>query len=310
MLRKIGLLGILGLLAAVVPLRGDDAFTIKIKKSGKGAVIQHKKKETETSHVQVEGPDGKTLTDKKTSKTIIEEYKETILEKVKGKRATKLRRQYTKAILKSGEDEKPLPFDGKTLRIEKKDGKYHFTIEGKEDKELQGKDAEALNRSFNKPGRDDSDDDAVEKAILPKKPVAVKETWKIDIENLSKAISKDINVPFPIDKSKASAQGKLLRAYKKDGRQYGIFDIAVMLPLKGDFPLGKGQKAPIQKGSKMTLGVKVDACIDGTLSDSISDVSMNIDIVALISTPDDQELKLKLKASQKGKETEKELSAK
>jgi hypothetical protein len=308
MLRKLGWLVLVGFLAAAAPLRVDDAYEIKIKKSDKGAVIQQKKESSEESHLKVEGPGGKALADKNDSKTTIEEYKETILEKVKGKRPTKVRREYAKAVIKSGEDEKPLAYDGKTLLIEKKDGKYHFTIEGGE--KLKDKDAEALSRSFNKPVGDDDEGNEVEKVILPKKPVAVNGTWKIDIEDLSKAMSKDDSQPFPIDKSKASGQGKLLRAYKKDGRQYGVFDINVNLPLKGDFPLSKDQKAPIQPGSKMTLHAKVDACIDGTSSDSVSETAMSIDLVALISTPGGQELKMNLKVSQKGKENEKDLSKK
>jgi hypothetical protein len=307
MLRKIGLLGILGLLVAAAPVRVDDAFTIKIKKSGKGAVTQQKKEETEDSHVKVEGPDGRALSDEKKSKTTIEEYKETILEKEKGKRASKIRREYIKATVKIDGKEKPLPYDGKTLLIEKKDGKYHFTIEG--GKELEGKDVESLDRSFNKPGGD-SEGDELEKALLPKKPVAVNETWKIDSEELLKALAKDSQHPLPVDKSKVAGQGKLLRAYKKDGRQYGVFDIEVTLPLKGDFPLGKDEKAPIQKGSKMTLHAKVDACIDGSSSDAVSDMSMDIDLTAVIKAPGGQELKMVLKASQKGKESELDLSKK
>lgn len=308
MVRKLGLLVLVGFLVAAAPVRVDDAYEIKIKKSGKGAITQQQKENHEESHVKIEGPDGKALTDKNDSKTTIEEYKETLLEKVKGKRATKIRREYTRAVIKSGEEEKPLAYDGKTLLIEKKDGKYHFTIEGGE--ELKGKDAETLSRSFNKPVGDDGEGSEVEKAILPKKPVAVNGTWKIDAEDLSKALTKDTNQPFPVDKSKASGQGKLLRAYKKNGRQYGVFDINVTLPLKGDFPLGKDQKAPIQPGSKMTLHAKVDGCIDGTSSDTVSETTMNIDLVALISTPGGQELKMILKVSQKGKDSEKDLATK
>jgi hypothetical protein len=307
MLRKIGLLGIIALVAAAAPVRRDDAFTIKIKKNGKDAVTQQNKEENEESHVKLEGPDGKALSDEKKSKTTIEEYKETILEKEKGKRATKIRREYRKAVLKADGKEKTLPYDGKTLLIEKKGDKYHFTIEGGE--ELKGEAAESLEHSFNKPSGGESDNEELEKAILPKKPVAVNDTWKIDPEELVKALAKDTKQELPVDKSKVTGNGKLLRAYKKNGRQYGVFDIDVKLPLKGDFPLDKDAKAPIQEGS-MTFHIKVDACIDGTSSDAVSEMSMKIDLVAGFKTPGGQELKLILHAVQKGKDTETDLGKK
>jgi hypothetical protein len=306
MLRMVGFLILVGFLPVAAPVCVDDAYEIKAKKSGKGAVTHHKKEDTDESHFKLEGPDGKAITDKKDAKTTIEEYKETILEKVEGKRATKIRRDYTRAIIKSGGDEKFLPYDGKTLLIERKDGRYHFTIEGGE--ELKGKDAEELNRSFNKPGSDDNDGNEMEKAILPKKPVPVNGTWTINPEVFMKVLAKDPEQSFPIDKSKASGQGKLLRAYKKDGRQYGVFDIEVTLPLKGDFPLSKDQNVPIQEGSKILLHARADACIDGTSSDSVSETAMSIELIALLSAPGEQELKMTFNISQKGKYSEKDLS--
>jgi hypothetical protein len=307
MLRKIGLLGILCLLMAAAPARLGDTYSIKIKRSGKESVTQHKREETEDSHIKLEGPDGDALNDKKESKTTIEEYKETILEKKKGKRATKIRRQYSKAVVKTNGKEQTLPHAGKTLLIEKKGDKYHFTIEGGE--ELKGKDAESLNRVFNKPNDDDSDNDELDKVFLPKKPVAVNDTWKIDPDELIKAMAKDPQQRLPVDKSKATGKGKLLRAYKKNGRQYGVFDIEVKLPLKGEFPLGKDTKAPIREGSA-TMHMKVDACIDGTSSDAVAEMSMTMDLVAGIKMPGSQDLKITLHIAEKGKDDETDLAKK
>src|SRR5579871_4752975 len=164
MLRNFGWVGLLALMGAAAPVNVNDTFTIKLKKSGKGDVTMNSKQDVEESSFKLTGADGKALQENKESKTVTEEYKETILEKVKGKKATKLRREYTKAIIKTGDKEKELPYQGKTLLIEKKDdGKYHFTIEG--GGELQGKDVEQLNNSFNKEGGNESDENAVEKAL-------------------------------------------------------------------------------------------------------------------------------------------------
>lgn len=307
MLRQIGLLGLIGLLVAAAPVRLKDAFDIKLKKSGKGDVTQHKIEETEDSQTVVEGPDGKILNEEKKSKTNIEEYKEIILAQEKGKRATKLRREYSKATLKTDDKEKMLPYSGKKLLIEKKGDKYHFIIEGGE--EVQGEDAQFLDSAFNKPGSDDSDNEHLEKALLPKKPVALNDTWKIDPEEVMNAFSKDTKQKLPADLSKASGIGKLLRAYKKDGRQYGVFDIEVKLPLKGDIPLGPNGKAPIQEGS-LLIHMKADACIDGMSSDAVAQMSMNINLVAEITGAGGQKVKLILHNAPKRKEIETDLSKK
>jgi hypothetical protein len=305
MLRTIGLLVLVGLLAAAAPVRVNDAFNIKLKKSSKGDITQRKNEESEASHAKVEGPDGKVINEEKKSKTTIEEYKETILAKEKGKRATKLRREYSKAILKANDKEKTLPYDGKTLLIEKKGDKYHFTIEGGE--EVKGEDAQSLNQMFNN-RVDDSDNEQLEKAFLPKKPVAVNDMWKIDPEELVKALAKGKQA-LPVDQSKVTGTGMLLRAYKKDGRQYGIFNIEVKLPLKGDFPLGPNAKAPIREGSILSR-IKLDTCIDGTSNDTVSEMSMKTDFVAGIKAPGGQELKLTVHVTHKGKEIETDLSKK
>ncbi len=315
--RKNNLLVVAGLLVAAVPLlataapvRVEDAYTIKVKRSGKGDVTTQDKEETETSHFKLEGPDGKVLKDDKKEQTTTMAYKETILEKAKGKKATKIRRAYTKAILKTIEGDKTtettLPYQGKTVLIEKKDGKYHFTIEDGE--ELTGEDAEQLNKSFNKDG-DDSDNEEIEKALFPKKPIRVDESWKLDSAALLKAFEKDSKTPT-LDKEKMNGTGKLLKAYKKDGKQFGVLDFRINLPLKGNFPLGKDQTAALQAGSKMNIHIEVDTCIDGAVSDGVGDVAMESDINAVFKGPDGKDYKMMIRSTHKEKSTEKELTKK
>ncbi len=305
--RKMGLLVLIALVAAAAPLR-DDGYTIKIKKSGQGDVTKQDKEETDDNSFKLVGPDGKALKENKEERTVTQSYKETILAKEKGKKPTKLRREYTKAVVKVGDKETTLPYQGKTVVIEKKDGKYHFTIEGGE--ELTGKDAELLNRSFNK-GGDDSDDDEMEKTFLPKKPVKEGDTWTIDGAAIVKAFEKDAKQPIPVDKDKAIGKGKLLRAYKEGGRQYGDFDIDLDVPLKGEFPLGPGQTAPIQAGSKMTMKVQIKkGCIDGTASDGNVEMAFHMDLTATFKGPDGKEYKITINSKHKEKSKEEQLSKK
>ena len=139
--------------------------------------------------------------------------------------------------------------------------------------------------------------------MLPTHPVKVNGTGDVDAAALVKALLKDSKQPFPVDKSKVKGTGKLLKAYKKGERQFGQFEIEVTLPLKGDFPIGKDQGAPIKEGSKMVMHVEADGCIDGSSSDVKGEVSLDIDITATIKGPDGKDYKMVLQAKQTGNET-------
>ncbi len=175
---------------------------------------------------------------------------------------------------------------------------------------MKGKDAELLNQSFNKASKDDSDDGWFEKALLPKKPIRVNEAWTVDADTIIKGFKKEGNGAYPLDKAKVSGTGKLLKVYKKDGRQYGVLDLRINLPLKGDFPLGPDEAAPIQSGSKTTLHIEFDRCIDGTSSDGIAVVSSEMDITTFIKGPDGEENKYILGGNFRHKSTEKDLTKK
>ncbi len=307
MLRTIGLLGLFASLSAAAPVRVQDVYDIKLKKSGKGESFTQRRHETESSTFKLEDSAGSQLLEKKVTKTIEDEFKETVLEKERGKRASKLRREYRKAVSKSDGKEVRLPYDGKTLLIEKKNDKYHFTIEGGE--ELKGEDAASFDNSFNNSGLTDSERDAFEKAFLPKKPVKLNETWNFDPTEVVKAFEKGMTLSLPVVKNKIKAECKLLRVYKKDGRQFGAFDIDLDLPLKGKFAMGKEMDATVQEGSKMHFLAKFDGCIDGSSSDGVMEGTMEIDLEATYKTSD-QEIKLTLRASHKEKQDETDLSKK
>lgn len=308
--RPIDLLVVVALIAVAAPLRADG-YTIKIKKSAQGDFTKQDKEETDHSSFKYEGPDGKVLQDRKEERAVTQSYKETILVKEKGKKAAKLRRTYTKAVVKTGDKQTVLPYEGKTVLIEKKeDGKYHFTIEKgamEEGEELSGKDAELLNRSFNK-GSDDSDEEDVEKVFLPSKPVKEGDTWTIDAAALIKTLEKGVSQPIPTDKDKAKGEGKLLRVYKEGDRQYGDMDIDINIPLKGDFPLGKGQTAPLQSGSKMTMKVHYKRiCIDGTAGDRGTDLDFETSLGATFKGPDGKEYKISINSKHKEKSKKEDL---
>ena len=111
----------LGLVLTASGGRADDAYTITIKEPGKGDVLQVKA--TDSAHNQsklLDQAGDKTLMERgeKTERTMV--YRETILEKDAGKRRpTQLKRQYEKAQLTTNGKTTDLPYQGKTVLIER-----------------------------------------------------------------------------------------------------------------------------------------------------------------------------------------------
>jgi len=89
--------------------------------------------------IKLEDNQGNALQEK--NETITEKYiyQETLLEKsLEKNKATRLRRAYDQAEIARGDDKETLPYQGKTVLIEKKGDRYEFQIEGGE--VLTGKD--------------------------------------------------------------------------------------------------------------------------------------------------------------------------
>jgi hypothetical protein len=188
-------------------------------------------------------------------------YKETILEQEGKKRPTKLRREYEKAQVQAGGKAIDLPYHDKAVLIEKqKDNKYHFRIEN--GNELIGPDAQALEKEFNLGGAGDEKFD-LEKHLLPRAPVRLNDTWKIDMEALAKDFT--LNTNMEVDLTKASGSGQLKKVYDKDGRSFGELHIQVEMPLKSVPGGAPGMpKLPLKAGSKASIDVTLNMCIDGT----------------------------------------------
>ncbi len=98
-----------------------------------------------------------------------------------------------------------------------------------------------------------------------------------------------------IDNAKAAGTGKLVKAYKKDGKQFGELQYKLELPIKA---LNNGQlKFP--DGTKMVLEFSVDGCIDGTSADGSSKMKMALDGTAPIANVGSLNLSLNMEGTQK-----------
>jgi hypothetical protein len=235
--------------------RADEpkTYTIKFKEGGKGDAVLIKNTDTIKSRLKLVDSDGKTVQDEQHTLKTTDIFEETILEKpAKETYATHLKRKYTKARSTQNGEERKLPFEGKTVLIEKKDGKYQFRIDGKE---LTGEEAKELDEEFNK----ERPEKRANEIFAPKNPVKLNETWKVDPELLLKSLLKEGGME--IDKAKAVATGKLTKVYQKDGRQFGVMSFRIKLPIKSFAPEGK----KVEKvAGQMTMVMTVDGCIDGS----------------------------------------------
>jgi hypothetical protein len=251
----------------------EDTHTIKVKKSAKGDVVKVEDQEDGDSNM-VLTVGGKEVPNQKGPGKIgkNEVYVETILEKPeKAEKATSLKRKYEKARFTKEGKEGTRVYEGKIVLIEKKGDKYQFQIE--DGKELTGKDAEALDKEFNK--KEGVSDDELEKLILPGKPIKVGDTWKIDADKLFKTMVREAGLGG--EGSKAS--GKLLEVHEKGGRKFGKMDIELESPITkfGDDPK---VKFAIADGAKLKMVFHLDACIDGTSTDATMKVEMSLDMEA------------------------------
>ena len=245
----------------------DEAYEIKLKKDAKGDKGKVTKAEDGTTTATIELGGQKKVTKQKTGVKLA--YTEEILERPAGaKRSTKLKRVYeTAQKVKEGKKE-TLPYQGKTVVIEKKGDTYVFTADGEK---LSEEDAEDLDKEFNK--KDDAD--RVENEdFLPKKPVKLNEAWAIDAAKLAKSFGSE--APFELDPAQSKATGKLIKAYKKDGRQFGVIQVTIDFT-PTEFKAG-GDTIPLKKGSKLGLVVTIDACIDGTSHDGDAKMAVTINI--------------------------------
>lgn len=112
-----------------------------------------------------------------------------------------------------------LPFEGKTVTIEKKGAEYQFSIDGKR---MSAADALILTAEFRNPEKGNI------AALLPKQPVKVGESWAMDPQT-AKTIFGGPGSNVDVAQSKFNC--KLARAYTKDGKQWGAiaFDFELVI---------------------------------------------------------------------------------
>jgi hypothetical protein len=252
---------------AAVTLRADDGpVTIKVKQPGPGETIKETKTETSTQKIAatVMGMD-MTKEEQETTKFV---YTEEVVTRPAGaKRATKLRRTYETAERTKNGEKEDLALAGKTVVIEKAGDGYTITVDGKEP---TGQAADLLKKEFRKEKQVDDED------LLPKQPVKVGGTWKIDLDQLA----KDAEGELDIDVAKSTGTGKLVKVYDKGGKKFGVMEVTFDLVVNKAG--GGGQEVELKAGSKMKVVAVMDACIDGSSADGTGKITTTGDLTGSV----------------------------
>jgi hypothetical protein len=264
---------------AVAPVSAQEKYEVKLRKPVKGDTLLIEKRDTETSKTVILDNTDKALKEIDQPKQSSHyAYREEILQEgTVGSKPAALKRHYNRALTTTGETPTVLAIEGKTVLIEKKGDKYRFQIEG--GAELTGKDAEQLDKEFNK-GNVDFD-----KLLMPGRPVAVGETWKIDTGPLLEDLKR--SGEFVVDPAKFQATAKLLKAYKQDGRQFGVLRVELVMPIKSIKSGGKDVE--LSAGSKAVLSGDMDVCIDGSAGAGTLAGNMSFDLT--FPLPDQPQLR-------------------
>ena len=243
-----------GLLAFTGAFAADDTYTLKLYKSKKGDKAEHEKSETNKTSVNY------TAGGMNKAEEFVggrkEVFTEEILEKKEGdKRATKLTRTYTVAEKTEKGATTKTVYAGQTVLVEKKGDKFELSIKGKVLKEDEAKE---LFRHFNK-----KDDEPQNQDLLPSGPIKVGGSWTVPAdksEKMFKTLGADKMKP---DVKKSRIEGKLLKAYKKDGAQFGVLELTITVFIT-EMDLG-GQTVKTSTDSKLVFKATIDTCIDGTV---------------------------------------------
>jgi hypothetical protein len=244
------------LLAVVVlfaaPVAAQEAVTIKLRKEQKGDKVTVTKKRDGTTTLTAGGK-------KQTKK---DEYRYEYTDKViefpaDAARPTRVDRSYE--VARKTDDVtgelKTLSFSGKTVEIQVSPMEgvgYIFIVGGNAIQPPEVDDFLSEFQGGPKPGEKKPKPDI--DVFLPKKAVKPGEEWTGDLGGVMALLG---NPPFTLEKEKSKVTGKLVKTYTKDGAQWGVIELKIVMALV------PGAQGPEVSGT-ITSDVTIDAVIDGS----------------------------------------------
>jgi hypothetical protein len=239
----------------------QQAYRLTLREPDKGDLAEYRKVVRFRAETQMQFPPEKGETKAAVTHALEEAHTLAFVQKVlqrpgDGGNGLTLRRRYRQAERTVEGKPQPLPYAGKAVLIEQQEGRYKFRIVGGE--ELNAAEARELHEEFN--NERPQLPRVAASWLLPKAPVRPGESWAVDPTLFLQDLSKPDNVK--LQTGKVTATGKLLRAYRKEGRQHGVIEVRIDVPITSFVSAG-AEKVKV-KASKLTVRMVADACIDGS----------------------------------------------
>jgi hypothetical protein len=229
-------------LAAPAP----DTYVLKLKRDadpGKATVIKTVEKHAGT--LKILGGDGKAVQEVQVSEEKEEVYTKTVLERG-DRKAKKYKKVFEKAVRTADGKTTPLPYQGRTVVYEVKDGKYQASAEGAPQLDQHILDELARGESSGSPDLSD--------VVLPGKPVGVGDKWTLGGKDIAKSFAEEKVMTLDPEGTKGDAT--LTKVYRKDGHQFGVIEVTMKLAIKSDN--GVAFDPPGTMDLKATLDVAID----------------------------------------------------
>jgi hypothetical protein len=234
------------------PAFAEESYTLKFKiDPDAGKTVQHHSYDTSTGSSKFFDTEGKLLLEQKKEGNE-STYRVTILGRDKDGKATKKVRVYEKATEKEDGKSKTFSYQGRTLVIEKVDGKDRIGVVG--EPPLDPKDVEKLYKDLDKK----SETKAILDNLSPGKPVKVGDSWPVPVKPISEALDD-----MPVDLAKSSVAAKLVKVYSKGKSQYGTFELTMKFVLSGKSEKD-GVSFDFQKPAEFMVNETMDVAIDGS----------------------------------------------
>jgi hypothetical protein len=227
---------------------GQEAVQIRLPKHAAGDRVRVTVDSTQTAvqTTRVFGQESDTTVKKVFKATFVDEFVVPI--DAEGTRE-KLVRTYEKYEASLDGKAQPAPPLNTAITIEKKAGKYSYTVE---DKPLSDAVVAVLESEFTRRQGMRGDNVAPAKAVKPG------ETWNLNPVDVFKGYGGEGRVPLALNKGTMTA--KLLKAEKRDGRVFGAVEFAAELPVK-DFGADKGYK--LKPGTVLVYTETIETALDG-----------------------------------------------
>jgi hypothetical protein len=250
-----------------VQSQAQDTYTLKCKKAAAGTVSQANYTDINADQIKISA-NGKVVEDKVSRTNTTWTFEEVVLERPNlSKKATLLKRTYTKALVTEDDKMRMMPYHEKTVFIEKKDGKYQFRVDG--GGALALPDAMYLDQEFNRNPEDELDWDNV---MLPRQAVKIGDSWKIDMAGVVQGLEK--TGQMKLDAARATGTGKLLGISTRNNNQFGELEFKLEMPILS--MKSKNGDIALKAGAQLVVEMRTLMCVDGGLRYNVGNMTVRI----------------------------------